>query len=205
MADGEGERTAGGRPTRAETRRRVLDAAYAVFGERGIAASSLSDVAAAAGLTKGAIYSSFTGKDEMVLALMEERVLARATGAVAGFPSSAGDHEQAVSEVGRTVVEASRDDATAHRLLMEYFAMSHRDPGRRAGLRRSRRAAREAVTGVLVGLRDEQGLPLPLPPEELAIVVMALSNGLAIESGIDPDAVPDDLLGRLFAAVVRGA
>ncbi len=62
------------RPTRAQTRARVLRAAGQVFAERGYERSSLDDVAAAAGLTKGAIYSSFSGKEELFYALMEERI-----------------------------------------------------------------------------------------------------------------------------------
>lgn len=201
MSGAGGERV---RPLRSETRRRVLDAAYDVFAEHGIAASSLRDVARAAGLTKGAIYSSFTGKDELVLTLMEERVLDRLGTALGRFAAE-DDHERAAAVAGRTVAEGTRDDPAAHRLLMEYFALSHRDPERRAGLRLRRREAREAVTRGLTRLRDESDVPLPLPPAEIAVVLMALSNGLALESGIDPDAVPDDLLGRLLAAVVRGA
>lgn len=33
-----------------------------------------------------------------------------------------------------------------------------------------------------------------MPADELAVEVLALSNGLALEDGIDPDAVRDDLL-----------
>jgi hypothetical protein len=32
----------------------------------------------------------------------------------------------------------------------------------------------------------------------MAVVLFALSNGLAVESGMDPDAVPDDLLPRVM-------
>lgn len=204
MAGVNGGRADRVRPTREQTRRRVLDAAFAVFSEHGIAASSLADVADAAGLTKGAIYSSFAGKDELVLALMEERVLDRLAAAIARF-DGASDHRQAAASAGRVVVDATREDPAPHRLLMEYFAMTHRDPDRREGLRRRRREARDAVTRALERLRDEAGVRLPLPPEEVAVVIMALSNGLAIEGGIDPDAVPDDLLGRLLAAVVGGS
>lgn len=189
------------RPTREQTRRRVLDAALATFAEHGIAASSLADVADAAGLTKGAIYSSFAGKDELVLTLMQERVLDRLAAATRGF-DGASDHRQAAAAAGRVVAEATREDPAPHRLLMEYFAMTHRDPAGRDGLRRRRREVREAVGRALTRLRDESGVRLPLPPEETAVVLMALSNGLAIEGGIDPEAVPADLLGRLLGAMV---
>lgn len=206
------------RPARSETRRRVLDAAYAVFVERGIAASSLTDVADAAGLTKGAIYSNFAGKDELVLALMEERAMRRLTAALVGFTAAdpAGDARcdddarepgrpsPALAEVGRVLIEAMRSDAGWHRLLAEYYAMSYHDPARREGLRLRRREARDAVARALTALAEAGTLPLPLSANETATVLFALSNGLAIETGIDGDAVADDLLGRVLALLVRG-
>ena len=62
------------RPRRAEVRTRILDAAAAVVAERGLAAASLDQVAAAAGFTKGAVYSNFASKDELFLALMAAEV-----------------------------------------------------------------------------------------------------------------------------------
>src|SRR4051812_50109383 len=60
------------RPRKDEVRERVLQAAGEVFAERGFAAASLDQVAAAAGFTKGAVYSNFRSKDDLFLALMED-------------------------------------------------------------------------------------------------------------------------------------
>src|SRR5664280_21499 len=65
------------RPKREVVRRRLLDAALEVFAEHGFDTTNLDQVAAAAGLTKGAIYSNFTGKDDLFYAMMTEQVLAR--------------------------------------------------------------------------------------------------------------------------------
>src|SRR5271157_2166694 len=65
------------RPTRVEVRRRLLDAALDVFAEHGFDTANLDQVAAAAGLTKGAIYSNFASKDDLFYAMMAEQVLAR--------------------------------------------------------------------------------------------------------------------------------
>src|SRR5277367_4192369 len=65
------------RPTRAQTRERLLGAAGAVFAERGYDGASLDDVAVAAGLTKGAVYSSFASKEELFYALIRERIRER--------------------------------------------------------------------------------------------------------------------------------
>lgn len=198
------ERTQPGRtrPARAETRRRVLDAAFAVFGERGIAGSSIAQVADAAGLTKGAVYSNFASKDDLVLALMEEHAMARLTDALAEI-ADADDPHAALSDAAAVLVRAMRVDAAWHRILAEYYALSNRDPQRREGLRQRRREAREAVARGVGRVAEQTGLQLALPPDELAVVLFALSNGLAVESGIDPDAVPDDLLGTVLALLVR--
>ena len=45
-----------------------------MFAQRGYDRASLDDVATAAGLTKGAVYSSFAGKDDLFYALMRERI-----------------------------------------------------------------------------------------------------------------------------------
>ena len=72
------------RPTRAETRRRIIDAATGVFARQGIAATSLNEIAAAAGLTKGAVYSNFAGRDDLVLTIMEEHIVERTHSAKIG-------------------------------------------------------------------------------------------------------------------------
>lgn len=195
-------RGARARPTREQTRRRVLDAAYAVFAARGIAASSLAEIAAEAQMTKGAIYSNFAGKDDLVLALMEERALARMTSA-ADRMSSTADTEVGVREVGRVLVEEMHADAAWHRILAEYYALSAHDQARREALRQRRREARDALARSLQRLSESTGFALPLPPDELAVALFALSNGLAVESGIDPESVPDDLFGRLLALLAR--
>ena len=54
-----------------QTRARILDAALALFNERGTAAVSTNHVAAAAGLSPGNLYYHFSGKPEIIRALHE--------------------------------------------------------------------------------------------------------------------------------------
>src|SRR5258708_7237284 len=62
------------RPTRAETRQRLFEAAAQVFQEQGIGAASIDAIAEAAGLTRGALYSNFANKDELIVAMLEDHV-----------------------------------------------------------------------------------------------------------------------------------
>ena len=70
-SEGAGRRRLSRKEAQAETRRRVLDAAAEVFGERGFRAASLSDVADRAGYTIGAVYSNFASKDALFHELIE--------------------------------------------------------------------------------------------------------------------------------------
>ncbi len=58
-----------------ETRNRILDAAEAVFHERGVAHASLDQVAQAAGVTRGAIYWHFKDKADLFEAMMDRVTL----------------------------------------------------------------------------------------------------------------------------------
>ena len=53
----------------------ILDAALEVFAERGFAASRIDDIAAAAGLSKGGIYTHFKSKDEIFEALLARSLM----------------------------------------------------------------------------------------------------------------------------------
>jgi AcrR family transcriptional regulator len=57
----------------AATRRRILDAARALFAERGFAATSIDEVVRTAGVTKGALYHHFRDKTDLLRAVYEEQ------------------------------------------------------------------------------------------------------------------------------------
>jgi TetR/AcrR family acrAB operon transcriptional repressor len=70
-----------------ETRNSILDTAEHVFSERGVSHTSLADIAAAAGVTRGAIYWHFRNKADLFDAMMNrvalpmEQMTARASDA----------------------------------------------------------------------------------------------------------------------------
>lgn len=57
------------------TREQLLDAAERVFRDRGVAASSLAEVASSAGLTRGAVYWHFRDKADLYAAMCERATL----------------------------------------------------------------------------------------------------------------------------------
>lgn len=57
------------------------------------------------------------------------------------------------------------------------------------------------MAGVLDRLVETFGVTLPMPSADLAIVVLALGNGLALETEIEPDGVRDDLFAQVLGII----
>jgi TetR/AcrR family acrAB operon transcriptional repressor len=54
-----------------ETRRQILEAAEQAFYDRGVSRTTLADIAALAGVTRGAIYWHFSNKADLVQAMLD--------------------------------------------------------------------------------------------------------------------------------------
>jgi len=179
---------------RAATRARLLRAAGTEFARRGYHGTSLDDVAARAGLSKGALYHHFESKEDLFLTLLEERLEERLR-EVAGA-LDAGD------AAARFTAGVERNPRWAP-LLFEFVAFSARDPRLRERFRERFLLRVRAVVTPLVEERAGPGV-CAARAEEIAIAVDALANGMILERLFDPDGVPDDLLGRALAALVDG-
>lgn len=112
---------------REQTRARLLDAAYEVFGEVGMDAASVELICERAGFTRGAFYSNFDSKDELFLALithLAEQKLDEVTVRVRGL--RAGEVVDAPTLV-RQLVGASLDEQLAPQLMSEIRTQALRD------------------------------------------------------------------------------
>ena len=193
------------RPGRAAVRRRLLDAAVHVFAERGYAGANLDQVAAAAGLTKGAIYSNFAGKDDLFFAMMEDQVLRRVEAIRAALEASAGAprEQRTLHDIGRLLTEAFTQQREWRLVFLDFWRRAVQDDDARAQFVAHRRALRAAIADsveqVLGRAPDLGGLTI----DDIVTVVLALSNGLAIEQYADPDVVSPDLFGRVLAQLSR--
>lgn len=187
------------RPRRDEVRTRVLAAAARVVAERGLAGASLDQVAAAAGFTKGAVYSNFASKDELFLALLDEQVTRRVASVEAAL-RAAPDLPAALAAVAG---ELTRPDPAEQLLLVEFWSRAVRDPQVRAEFVAFRRDLRARIADVAAHfLAERPGAAAGWDPESLALVVVTLANGLALEGVPDPGAVPEGLVSRVLGALV---
>jgi AcrR family transcriptional regulator len=190
------------RPPRSATRQALLAAAVTVFARQGIARTTLSEIAAEAGLTKGAVYSNFASKDELLLAIMENHLIERMRDATSVFAGELSTPD-AVREAGARLLTALVADATWHQLLLEYWTLAVHDETVMTQLARRRRELRATIAAAISSAADAHAVTLPISPDQLAVTLMALSNGYAVERSIDEAAVPADLFEKVLTLLVQ--
>lgn len=188
----------------ARTRRRLVDAAARVGARRGLAAASLDEVAQAAGYTKGAVYANFASKEELFLAVLDERFAERLEQIERVFDTDAAPTVQA-AEAGAELSRAMAADRDWQRLFLEFAVHAARDAAFRERLTARYRTLRERIAAILERRMRETGVTADVSPADLALMTFAMANGVALESLLEPEAVPDDLLARMYAILAAGA
>ena len=196
------------RPTREErrgrTRAELLDAAARVFAERGFHGASVDEVAASAGYSTGALYSNFSGKEDLFLALLEAQIdrFADELGEAVGDESTV--DARVAGGAQRWMAFLDREPAMVQ-LFMEFWAYAVRNPPVRERLAPRYAAARAVVAGLIERSACDLGLELSMPAAELAKAVDALADGLALQRLVEPAAVPDALFGEVLSLLFAGA
>ncbi|MBV1886747.1 MAG: TetR/AcrR family transcriptional regulator, partial [Parvibaculaceae bacterium] len=183
-------------------RRQLLDAALQEFSRDGYDRVSLDQVAAAAGFSKGAIYSNFANKEDLFLTLMDQQVRdliqAAATKNITLAPSIEGQGR--IDEGGRRMIQVVAADEDFQLLYLEYVTRSAREPSARQALADRRRSVRALVADAACAvLGPEHPLWDRMTPALFATAMLALSNGIALERIATPDEVPDSALGDLVS------
>lgn len=181
---------------KALTRQALLKAAGALIAHRGAEATSLDQIAEEAGYTKGAVYSNFSGKEELLFALAESAGTTIEIGDVIDGSTSLIDQ---LGELGAMVArEGPTVSRTAWRLHLEVFQFALRNPRARTRVAAEERSGRQRDGRYLDDLAARRGESLPMTGEELVTVLSALTLGLVQKQAIDPESVPDDLFVRAF-------
>ncbi len=195
--------------SRANTRERLLSAARGVFARSGFHGASVEEIASQAGFSTGALYSNFDGKEDLFLALMEREINAYAreiSDAVRGARASVTERATGGARQWMTMIEREPELLL---LFMEFWAYGVRDTRVRPKIAVRFAQMRAVLTGLIADAVREFDLELAIPAEQLAIAIDALADGIARQKLADPDAVPDELMGRvlslLFSASTRPA
>jgi AcrR family transcriptional regulator len=184
-------------------RAQIIGAARELFSRKGLAYSSMADLVAATGMSMGAIYRYFAGKDEVITAVAEGR-----DGTVGGeFPGA----ERPDELLARLLSYVSGPDGAAHaRLTAQIWGDAAVRPELAEIVRTRHTALRDHLAALIHDAhRPESAVGHPAHDEsdtELADVVLAGLVGYAhlVAAGFDVDPAPfQRALGSLLPASER--
>ena len=194
------------RPRRSDVRDQVLRAGADAFSAHSYAEVSVAAIAAAAGFTKGAVYSNFGGKPQLFAAVVAEQfsgfigeVVAQAMAAVDADASADAPRAVAAS-LTRELVGGFRLPA----LLAEFRGLAARDAELAAVYAHLRLQQRleleELLSTTAVRLRLSPELDLAVAATLLLICV----NSVALEHAAAPSSIPEPLVEAMLTHVLTG-
>jgi AcrR family transcriptional regulator len=187
----------------AHTRACLMRSAARVFARRGLQQASIDEVAEDAGFTKGAFYANFKSKEELFLAMLDERFTKRIEDierVIAGEGSTA----QKARRAGDEFVQMLSADREWERLFFEFSAYAARDEDFREELLTRYRAMRDRIAAALETQHEAVGKDSALPLDQVSLMICMMGNGVALEKLLEGDEMPDDVYGTLLTIFFAG-
>ncbi|MDQ6747613.1 MAG: TetR/AcrR family transcriptional regulator [Candidatus Dormibacteraeota bacterium] len=183
------------------TRDRLLEAAARVIVRDGYQGARLADVAREAGLTTGAVYSNFRSKEDLLLAAFDrvQETRQRALVPEGEFRSFAGTID-AMAQMLSQLVQSHE----LRVLSFELGLLATRDERIAGELKRGFGQSVKDIGRGLPSDRELKAAGVPLRRDELATVMLALFNGLAVVAMFDRERVTPDLAGRALRQLFEG-
>jgi AcrR family transcriptional regulator len=183
------------------TRGRLLDSAQRCFARYGYDGSSVDRIAEGAGFSKGAFYSNFDSKESILLEILR------------------GHHAEYIADL-RAMIDQATNAEQMNRALGRWSAMRNQEPewaslnielqlqAKRDGRFRPKyldyfRRYREALAELITLRFEKVGLRPPARVDDLAAVLVAIADGLALQRTLAGPATPE-ITGTMVRLVSDG-
>jgi AcrR family transcriptional regulator len=189
----------------AQTRECLMHSAASVFARRGLEQASIDEVAEHAGFTKGAFYANFKNKEELFLAMLDERFAKRIED-IEHVVASEGSAAQKARRGGDRFARMLAADPEWERLFFEFSAYAARDEDFREELVTRYRSMRDKIAAALGADSDagaeEHAKPISL--DHVALMLCIMGNGFALEKLLERDDLADDVYGTMLMIFFTG-
>lgn len=190
---------------RVRTRGALLDAAAAIFAERGAPSASIDEICSRAGFTRGAFYSNFRTVDDVFFALYERKT----DELIAGMEGFEQHHPQA-GESREVVIESAADemlrvipaDTQWYALRAIFGLRAGSDPEMAEVLRAHGEAFQHQVVPVLQGVAQAVGAELIPDADEATRILIACHVGSVLQGPFVD--TPDRLRRDAILTALRG-
>jgi AcrR family transcriptional regulator len=180
---------------KAATREALIRAGCDVVRARGFGVS-VEEIANAAGYTKGAVYSNFDGRVDLIREIAERVVLDTSNDLDHTLPTLADAIEKDALRLARDV-DVNPEQFV---LTMDLFVTAMREPALRSAMLEQASPGSKGHPNAWPA-----NMPPPVDPQWFYVALNALGAGLAMHRILfGPEAVPDELFGWAFRQLARG-
>lgn len=175
-----------------ERRQQILDAAETVFSKQGFNEARMDDIVAESGLSKGALYWYYKGKDAIIMALLDRVFLAQMK-TVEDFIDAEGSAEEKLRVFTCAAVTDIRHFERFMTLGYEFVALATRRKEVREKIKGYYRSYTEILAQII-----EQGIAEDefddVDPRKTALTIIGLNEGITLMWFIDPESIDWDEL-----------
>lgn len=186
----------------ARTRAKLMRSAAKLFCRQGLEQASVDDIAQDAGFTKGAFYSNFKSKEELFLAMLDEKFgeeIERIESALQGDEAP----DEAARHAGEAFIRSVRADREWERLYFEFVAYASRNEDFRQEFLTRCRAMNERLEEVYRRWHDRVGITAPMPLRDITSMVSIMADGFLLWEQLDPS-LDEELFGTMLAIFMQG-
>ncbi|MFP5228476.1 MAG: TetR/AcrR family transcriptional regulator [Acidobacteriota bacterium] len=190
-----------------ETQTRLLAAAEEIFVRDGYENAQLDEIASLAGRSKGAVYTHFRSKEDLFLALFEQRTRSYVTRFIENLSNCHNRRDKLVAF--RAFYTGLARERTWPILVLEFKLFALRHPDSRERLRRAFEMSKPTKNGTiheqLFGQRPpDQARDL----ERRLAALWPIVSGLMLETHFEPEHLSEEglshILGQIFDALFGG-
>lgn len=182
---------------RDRTKATLIEAFWGIVDERGFAAATLDAVAREAGMTRGAIYSNFASRADLLLAAAGARGLK-----IDRDLSGPGTLTEQLGRFAEGLSEALPNAPGTQRWHAEMLLHIATEPALKTHVANGFAALFRTMAKQL---QAQHGDELAISADSLALAIQSLTMGLVYQAILSPDAVTESAVREAFAALARGA
>jgi AcrR family transcriptional regulator len=188
----------------AQTRAALIEAAGRLFEIDGFQATSIADIADAAGFTTGALYSNFANKEDLFLAVLEHQMAIEIM-ALRDALTSVETMRERLDVVGTWFVSQAGEGRRRMRTIGEIAMVASTGEAARSRMQEQRRLLHHTVAELLRQQEVELGAEFRMPTPELATAVLALLDGFALGSAFNDGEIDSSPLVTALELLLRPA
>jgi AcrR family transcriptional regulator len=175
-----------------------------VFAKRGYREAGVDEIAREAGYSKGALYWHFSSKQELLEALLEERIDAPMREFVGLLESAPVERDMSL-EGARGFERQLAEQRAAVLLEREYWSLAIRDPDLRARYLERQRQLRAALAAAFEARARHLGAPdIRMSANDVARVTLSIIGGLTVDELIEPGSIDPQLIAETLATLYAG-